>query len=192
MDIVEKSKEYAKGKALDAITSAIEQAYAKGYEAGYNDAVNRNMADNQGIVLIDGLEYVDLNLPSGTLWSKDSLEKTNGYSIYLTYYEAAKLKIPTPQQFDELERCCEKIPIENKGRICGFRYMCRENGAFIDLHYCGGYKGSEPISFGSFAFWVRGWGVKNPDNAMIATIKGTIQESVDIKLPVRMVTKKKS
>lgn len=31
MNITERSKEYAKGKALDAITAAIEQAYADGY-----------------------------------------------------------------------------------------------------------------------------------------------------------------
>ena len=37
MNIVEKSKQYAQGKALEAMTSAIEKAYADGYNACLKD-----------------------------------------------------------------------------------------------------------------------------------------------------------
>ena len=39
MDIKEKAKEYAEGKALSAITIAVEEAYATGYQEGYADGI---------------------------------------------------------------------------------------------------------------------------------------------------------
>lgn len=64
MNIKEKSKLYAEGKALEAISTAIEQAY----EAGYHDGLKHY--ENERLEAIkDGVEYVDLGLPSGTMWS---------------------------------------------------------------------------------------------------------------------------
>ena len=65
--IEDKAKEYAEGKALSAMTSAIEQAYIDGYNAGFQDGLNHQKPP---IEVIDGVEYVDLGLPSGTKWSK--------------------------------------------------------------------------------------------------------------------------
>jgi hypothetical protein len=64
MDILEKSKEYAKGKAIDAITAAIEQAYADGYKDGLEHYENERLDS-----IVDGIEYKDLNLPTGTRWA---------------------------------------------------------------------------------------------------------------------------
>lgn len=190
MDIKERAKQYAEGKALEAITSAIEQAYAKGYETGYADGLNRNEVNNQGIVKIDDIEYVDLNLPSGTLWSKDYINRPDILSpLYLKFHEAAKLNIPTESQFVELERCCTKEVIVNKGIVCGFRYKSKENHAYLDLYYCTEYRDQDPINLGSFGFWLNIVG-ENIKRARKATIKGVIYKDVDIKLPVRVVIKK--
>jgi hypothetical protein len=54
MNITERSKEYAKGKALDAITAAIEQAYADGYNDGLKHLENEKLE-----AIKDGVEYVD-------------------------------------------------------------------------------------------------------------------------------------
>ena len=40
MNVIEKAKEYAKGKALGVISYAIVQAYADGYNEGYNKGIN--------------------------------------------------------------------------------------------------------------------------------------------------------
>lgn len=64
MNIKEKSKLYAEEKALEAISTAIEQAYEAGYHDGLKHCENERLE-----VIKDGVEYVDLGLPSGTMWS---------------------------------------------------------------------------------------------------------------------------
>ena len=103
MDIVKKSKEYAEGKALEAISSAIEQAYADGYKDGLHHLENERLES-----LKTGVTYVDLGLPSGTLWSSQCLTKGKGIEK-LPYLEAAKLKIPTVDQYEELCNECKIV-----------------------------------------------------------------------------------
>ena len=106
MKISEKAKEYAEGKALNAITTAIETAYADGYNAGYNDAL-ASKEDELPEDLVRNVEYVDLGLPSGTKWAADYLKDKNGGIVYLPYDEAAKLNIPTKEQYEELLKYCK-------------------------------------------------------------------------------------
>lgn len=51
----------------------------------------------------DEQDYVDLGLPSGTLWKKQNEEKK-----YYKFYQIRELlpKLPTADQFDELRGCC--------------------------------------------------------------------------------------
>lgn len=62
---MEKADKYAAGKANKAITNAIAQAYIEGYKAGYKDCEMEIPVDLRD----DKTEYVDLGLPSGTLWA---------------------------------------------------------------------------------------------------------------------------
>lgn len=96
MDIIEKAKEYAEEKAIKGINALVEQAYLDGYNDGLKHHENEKLA-----LIKDGVEYVDLGLPSGTLWSKELLSD-NGFSHKMTYIEASKLNIPTIKQFEEL------------------------------------------------------------------------------------------
>ena len=54
---------------------------------------------------IDEAKYIDLGLPSGTLWSDDYLKK-DGEILYSAYGEASKKSIPTEEQWKELQANC--------------------------------------------------------------------------------------
>lgn len=101
MEIQERAKKYAEGKALEAITEAIEKAYAKGFADGYQEG--QNMKEP---FIEDGIEYVDLGLPSGTKWSKTYIKNDKSEIKQYTYEEAAMVNIPTYEQFQELVNNC--------------------------------------------------------------------------------------
>lgn len=100
MDIKEKAKAYAEGKAQDAITTAIEEAYAAGYKDGYNEGLSSrdNLSPNE---IVEGVEYVDLGLPSGTKWANDFLRDENGKIKLFRYDEARNYNLPNPLQYRE-------------------------------------------------------------------------------------------
>lgn len=102
MELIEKAANYAAGKANDAITNAIAQAYADGYRDGYKDREQEipvDLRDNK-------TEYVDLGLPSGTLWAKD-YEKGNKEYLFLPFCNATKYNLPTVEQWKELLEFCK-------------------------------------------------------------------------------------
>ena len=100
MSIIEKAKAYAEGKALNAMTAAIEDAYAAGFKDGYDEGLKSrdNLLANE---VEDGVEYVDLGLPSGTRWAIDYLRDEQGKVKLFFYEEAREMKLPTPRQFRE-------------------------------------------------------------------------------------------
>jgi hypothetical protein len=102
MNIIEKADKYADGKANEAITKAIAQAYLDGYRDGYNDRENEIPADFRN----NKTTYIDLGLPSRTLWSED-YEKDGDNILYLPYERADYCKIPTKEQWEELLEQCE-------------------------------------------------------------------------------------
>ena len=101
MNIIEKADKYADGKANEAITKAIAQAYLDGYRDGYNDREAEIPADFRD----NKTKYIDLGLPSRTLWSED-YEKDGDNLLYLPYERAEYLKIPTGEQWAELRDHC--------------------------------------------------------------------------------------
>lgn len=100
MDIQEIANSYAEGKANEAITKAIAQAYIDGYKDGYKSG-----KENAQIEYNDA-EFVDLGLPSGTLWASDYLKDTEGKVRYLPYMEAKEHSLPSIEQWKELEQYC--------------------------------------------------------------------------------------
>ncbi len=102
MNVSDKAASYAEGKANEFIKKAIAQAYSDGYQDGYKDReaeIPADLRDNK-------TEYVDLGLPSGTLWAAN-YEKVNGEILYLPYCKAKEYSIPTEEQWEELRTCCE-------------------------------------------------------------------------------------
>ena len=133
MNITEKSKEYAEGKALSAITSAIEQAYRDGYNDGYNDGINQLIENPED--LIGGVQFVDLDLPSGTQWSSGYVMDNSVYPKFLSYNDALKYNIPTPKQLNELLDKCRCVNVYNKlSQVTGFEFIST-NGNKITLPF---------------------------------------------------------
>lgn len=148
MDITEIAKHYAEGKALNALTSAIEQAFID----GYNDALSSLKETDEK--LDSDIEYVDMCLPSGTKWSRHYLYDKNNRSRYFTYEEATRLNIPTEEQFDELIKYCKlESSSGSKHELNYFKFLAT-NGNTV-------YISNAPMlrpgkSFGAaFYFWLK-------------------------------------
>ena len=101
-ELQERAENYAAEKMNELMAKAIAKAYADGYRDGYKEC-----AEDYDIDLYEDVEFVDLGLPSGLLWSSKYRIDEEGTPLYLTYEEAAALDIPTEEQFSELIKCCE-------------------------------------------------------------------------------------
>lgn len=100
----DKVQEYVEGKVTDALNKVVADAYLAGYNAGYQDGYNKVVKDSVSV----GSEFVDLGLPSGTLWSSDYVKKDdNDMTIYVTQENSADYEIPTYEQFKELMDECK-------------------------------------------------------------------------------------
>lgn len=96
------SFEYAKVKSNELLANVIAQAYEDGYQDGY-----KARESELAVKLLDGeTEYVDLGLPSGTLWSKNYEKEGDDFKC-LPYDTAKTYNIPTREQWDELYENCE-------------------------------------------------------------------------------------
>lgn len=95
----ELAEQFAEQKA-EELSSILKDAYLKGYDQGRMD-FNRTLK-------IDGVKYIDLGLPSGTLWSRTPLQYEHyGYHLSLfSYNEASNMQIPTLEQWDEVYKYC--------------------------------------------------------------------------------------
>ena len=105
MEKSEQAKTYAEGKVQDALTAVVEKAFADGYDAGYKDAMAELKLEPD--VEENGIKFVDLGLPSGTLWASDYLRDKDGKLIYLKYDEALPLGLPWKNQLEELLTLCD-------------------------------------------------------------------------------------
>lgn len=102
-------------------------------------------------------EYVDLGLPSGTLWkNKDE----SGYYSYKTAVSMYGNNLPTKKQYEELVKYCERIWIDNACKFIGpngksiFLYTkgTRSGGTIYLQRMSGFYWSSSPA--GSERAWM--------------------------------------
>ena len=150
IELINKAANYAAEKTNEVMTTAIAQAYADGYRDGYKDCEEEipvDLRDNK-------TEYVDLGLPSGTLWATDyAMEKGN--TKYLSYGEASQLSIPTNKQWQELiSQCeCESNYCKDKG-VWQITFI-GPNGKFISF-LAKGYKKSTSLEHYRFSgcYWI--------------------------------------
>lgn len=73
----------------------------------------------KGVSMVESQEYVDLGLPSGTLWAT---ENAGGDGVYYTYAEAVSKfgnNLPTKEQFEELHEKCTFQLTSSGYRIVG-------------------------------------------------------------------------
>ncbi len=102
--VLEKAKKYAEGVGNETGLDVIVKAFVDGYCEGIKETITSDEND---------IEYVDLGLPSGTLWSSDFI-KHDGEITYFTYDSAITMRIPTEQQWEELQIKCR------------WEYYCKE------------------------------------------------------------------
>lgn len=99
------AQQYAEEKAAE-MAKLLKAAYLKGYE--------QSQLKVASCISIKGVEYYDLGLPSGTLWSKP-LEGSS-YYMKLSHFQAMKFDgLPTEAQWEELKEICRI----NSGCIIG-------------------------------------------------------------------------
>ena len=117
---IDKAKKYAEGKVADALSQVVADAYLAGYNAGYQDGIGKVAKDS----VSEETEFVDLGLPSGTLWASDYVKKDdNDMTFYVTQENGADYEIPTYEQFKELmDECKWEQKSEKNWTESGFYY----------------------------------------------------------------------
>lgn len=151
MNINEKSELYAKGKFSETMDQLIAQAYSDGYSDGYC-AASAGAAEISK--LMDGdTEYVDLGLPSGTLWSSDYLK--NGDEIqYLPYVKTEGMSLPTEEMYDELLNRCRFVKeTDSSGFLCCVKCIGL-NGNYITFNVTGMKEVDSLSKRASVCFWI--------------------------------------
>lgn len=101
IELTEKAANYAAERSNQVIANALAKAYEDGYRDGYRDREDEIPVD----LRCNDTEYVDLGLPSGTLWSID-YEREDGKLQYLPYIKTTGLNLPTEEQWKELFETC--------------------------------------------------------------------------------------
>lgn len=108
---------------FESIKDLLKKAYLSGYEQGKIDSLTYN---------IDDVQYVDLGLPSGTLWA-GPLTKKKSYDSYklFSYQDACLLNIPTEEQYKELVENCQLLFEEKGGNAV---YIVGKNGKRLQVY----------------------------------------------------------
>jgi len=194
VELIEKAAQYAAEKANEVIANALAKAYEDGYRDGYKDREEEipvDLRDNK-------TEYVDLGLPSGTLWAAD-YETENGETLYLPYIKAGEFDLPTEEQWKELLEICEwQGSYSSSGMSFYGITAIGPNGKSIRFRSRGYMKDNIEIGRGgSVYFWLKDNEVTN-DKKSVNIEKGVyrspaievIKSFSGFKLPLRLVRAK--
>lgn len=188
IELNEKAGIYAEKIVINILKDAIAKVYADGYRDGYRDCQNQESVN----LRISNTEYVDLGLPSGTLWSAD-YEKEANENIFEPYELASTKAIPTRAQWNELRRCAnwEFIGKDDKLEVV----KCTgPNGSTILFHPAGGVNFTKKVRSGRVLFWVKSTAITNCA-VLLWKYNNDGHEDVEsqdpnLKLPVRLVRTK--
>lgn len=127
-------KDYIKG-LLNGIIPDLSNLLEKAFEEGYR----KGKLDARPSVTVDGVEYFDLNLPSGTLWSTAPQSFAYGWYLNrLTYEDAKKLGLPTKEQWEELLEHCDVVlhAGASDGKTYGLPAITGPNGQRLGYPMC--------------------------------------------------------
>jgi hypothetical protein len=140
-----KANNYAEENVINVLKEAFAKVYADGYRDGYKDCEEEIPVD----LRLNETEFIDLGLPSGTLWSS-SYERIGEERLYLPYDKAKEMNIPTEDQWRELRKEC-KWSIDSDKLYC-----IGPNGNSINFERTGyiSIKKNKEIADWSF-FWIK-------------------------------------
>lgn len=185
-NLEKKATQYVEDNLKDILSEAFAKVYTDGYRNGYNDCKNQ---EPQAIAP-EGINYVDLDLPSGTLWSDEYMIE-NDNVVNLHYDDAVKFNIPTEEQFKELIKYCRfefKTDINN---VITYYFIAR-NGNRIQFRSLG-YLAAKLIQYNSWACsWLKSE-EKDGENLAIC-LDPTYPKYTSLfkgyKMPIRLVKSK--
>lgn len=160
MDKSEKLQAYLDAQ-VEAFASAIEKAYIQGYK----DAIDEQARDYIKVVE-DGVEYMDLGLPSGTLWAINNPR-------LVTYQESQRLNIPTLEQVQELVSFIRWQIFQAGNWNCDWRFRILDvEGRTFTINTSGYVNGSE-MTLGDLYMWYR----KELDSDCMASVYHLAKEN---------------
>ena len=107
-----KSKQYSEKNTMNIINDVVQKVFADGYKEGFESGYQAGTEGRykKSEYVDDGVTYVDLGLPSGTLWADDYLRDEEGNIVYLTVKEASCLPLASEEQLQELFEACSYYP----------------------------------------------------------------------------------
>lgn len=195
-ELTEMAAKYAAEKTNELLTNTIAKAYADGYRDGYNDRegeISVELDDDSET------EYVDLGLPSGTLWSAD-YETEDDKVIFLPYQKAERMQLPTEKLWKELLETCKWRLDCNKTGYTFYGFTCiGPNGNSIYFSARGYKEDDSSDSWYSqcVRFWISDCDDGFERNAVCMDMKEILKTSKEIrkifsgyKLPIRLVRAK--
>jgi len=150
-ELRKKAINYAEENYNEVMKEAFAKVYADGYRNGYKEC-----KEERAINLCDGkTEYVDLGLPSGTLWSSD-YERVDDSLLFLPYIEAEHLCIPTKEQWEELATCCKWEFFRNHDYSFNRAVCIGPNGKTIIFNVTSMFRCEGKVAHaGDACFWIK-------------------------------------
>ena len=201
IELNEKAGTYAKENVINVLKEAFAKVYADGYRDGYKDCEEKipiNLRNKQ-------TEFIDLGLPSGTLWSAD-FEKVDGKTIYQTYENAEAMSIPTNEQCKELLELCDWESEISSGSMRQLKkIICiGPNGNLIHFQVKGFITSDKIVyEWSDSVFWIK---TDNPNGSERKAVilnnrdekglrcrkfsKNIVEAFMGYKLPIRLVKSK--
>lgn len=182
----------ANSYAEENVINVLKESFAKVYADGYRDGYKAREEEFPVDLCENETEFVDLGLPSGTLWASD-YERDGDNFAYLPYGKAASLNIPTMVQWTELLESCKWEYVLANGNIN--EVICiGPNGNILRFKRTGMYKVTELYTPGEIYFWLtdnEDDSEKNSVNLYYLRNSGTKYITKKLfsgyKLPIRMV-----
>ena len=144
MTVNEKAEQYAKN-CLEHIKKEIVDAYIEGYCEGSYDEELKHAKNEE-----DDSDFIDLGLPSGTLWRKDFLSDEDCENMRLAYNEARNFSLPTEEQCRELMSKCILVREKN-----GITFRGKDNEELY-LGFTDQAKNPNGRTDACIRFWVKG------------------------------------
>lgn len=191
-DLKDKSRKYAEEKTSDYLKDVIAQAYADGFTDGYKACQEQTPVEME----INNIEFLDLGLPSGTLWSRDFLRDEEGQIIYLPYVKAKELCIPTVEQLNELNEYCKTYNQKHCYKNCSAEFAITGlSGEYTILCAQGYLELGRKVDSCSLYFWLLGDDDETSSKpvAYVGQVKYSYEvfnKHIGLKLPV-LLTKNK-
>ena len=185
-NLQEKAAQYVAENLKEILSDAFARVYEDGYRDGYYDR-----KDQEPQAVGDEVNFVDLGLPSKTLWSEDYLME-KGETVFMPYLDAEKFNIPTEEQFEELRKYCRfKYALDSNNQVDHYEFIGPSENV-LKFYPTGRFEGEQSIhEVGAYA-WLKG-DVSHGETQAIAidpTFPKNNRLFIGYKIAVRLVEKK--